>query len=790
MKKIATLSILLLLTATSALHAQTPYLDAKFISKYLDGKNLDFTKHPTTREKTMDDEITRARAKVPVDTAALATLIKSRQAIRSAKRDSVLSILVKYKIVSASDVGNEEALNAALHKNPFLEEIIFPGSTQAFFGPGAPNLGALVKSGISSLGGLDVTNIAEGISQFMISRAKEELTIAFFNRFKKCVEANPEIQVMFPKTTIALENLLDYHYPEMLPSLQEAFIADLDLLPIHLDDVLELPKYKELLKNFPEVRIVIHTLRIVSDLESKENHPLTIIHELGNLSEWDDPNASVLLENMGNGIRLGDTFSLSLTRDSSEWDTKKSPWITSKELKALVQDKTTFKIYLALVYQEVNHVTMIFPNATSDSIRFVVAPDTIAFGKLMAANKDNLILFQSKLSEFIQLAEKVKVTLEEVNTNKNTTPQDFHNYISQGIDVIEYCFDIAKLFNDDFVTSDYVKIARSGNDLYLNVAEKKYSAAITNAVDIFNQIQTIVSENRNLARIDAAHRAEVNTLLRAVNSGRISDEKIKKRLQKAQQDQSTSSEDLNLLTASLAPADMSATNKQIVNTPPAKEGLAKLTKVIPEISKYGRFIANVASAETPAEVEQIIEAAVLPVGSSSIKKNSEWNLAVQSYLGAYYLTSNRTTDVERAWSDKFGVIAPIGIGMSYGLRKGGSFTLFASLLDLGAIVDYKLKYDSVPKTPSSAADVKTSKSYEVKLGQIFSPGGYLIYGLPWNLPLSLGFGAQYGPGLSSIDESGNTVVDNPYWRWNAFLAVDIPLFNIYNKERRFEKRRK
>ncbi|HEY9044389.1 MAG TPA: hypothetical protein VIN08_00750, partial [Ohtaekwangia sp.] len=55
---------------------------------------------------------------------------------------------------------------------------------------------------------LDITTQAEGIALFMISRAKEELTISFFNRFKKCVEENPEIAVLFPKTAGTLEHLL------------------------------------------------------------------------------------------------------------------------------------------------------------------------------------------------------------------------------------------------------------------------------------------------------------------------------------------------------------------------------------------------------------------------------------------------------------------------------------------------------------------------------------------------------------------------------------------------------
>jgi hypothetical protein len=64
---------------------------------------------------------------------------------------------------------------------------------------------------------------------------------------------------------------------------------------------------------------------------------------------------------------------------------------------------------------------------------------------------------------------------------------------------------------------------------------------------------------------------------------------------------------------------------------------------------------------------------------------------------------------EGAWSDKFGVIAPIGISWTPGFfswkRAGSLKSLFASLFDLGAIVDYKLKKDSIPNSSGTGTEV-------------------------------------------------------------------------------------
>jgi hypothetical protein len=158
------------------------------------------------------------------------------------------------------------------------------------------------------------------------------------------------------------------------------------------------------------------------------------------------------------------------------------------------------------------------------------------------------------------------------------------------------------------------------------------------------------------------------------------------------------------------------------------------------------------------------------------------NISFQSYLGAFYTTSKRPGSLEGTWSDQFGVTAPIGISWTPGFfswGKVGSLSINATLLDIGAIVDYRL--NRVP-SPIDSSTSTITKEYKIELGQIFSPGLHLVYGLPFNLPLSLGFGGQYGPGLSKV-EVGGTVVGNPSWRWNIFFAVDLPLFNLANKRK-------
>ena len=199
-------------------------------------------------------------------------------------------------------------------------------------------------------------------------------------------------------------------------------------------------------------------------------------------------------------------------------------------------------------------------------------------------------------------------------------------------------------------------------------------------------------------------------------------------------------------------------------------------KRIAELLEYGLFMANMVQASSPAEIEATIANAALPAGSSSIKKAAAWNVAVQSYLGAYYRLDDPAA-AGTAWNNTFGLHAPLGIAVSRGLGRGGSLSAFGALIDIGAAVDYELRLSEDPSTGNTLVE----RDYKIELGQIFSPGAYLVYGAPYHLPISLGVGGQYGPGLSSIE--ANTVVRNePSWRWQVFLAVDIPLVNLWNKK--------
>lgn len=638
---------------------------------------------------------------------------------------------------------------AVLNANPFFKDLFEPA-------PGAGILEFIIPA-MTNIGGLDVTKYANAIADIMIERAKEELTVAFFDRFKKFAKDNPEFQILFPKTTDNLSNLLSYTYPQMLPALRNGFFEDLKQVTYHLDDVLDLPRYQTLLKNFSEVKIAIRSIRLVHEIETGASNAADVIKEFAYLKEWDD-RSNVKIQNAGNCLKIASLFSESIRNDTSHSHTS-DIWIPAEIVKQLFYDEVFFNIYLGLIYQQ----------SINDDIKFVESDGSLKkFAGILASKKNDLFIFQNKLKEFFDLGANVNTAFKNFQTKLNNkekpSDDDIYNYINTSIDVIEYGYGIVKIFHETPTADDYLAIPKKSNDLYKHVYTKQYSQSVIDALDIFSMLGNLIKSNpqMNFNKLKKDNKASANNDIKKLASH---DKKVSR----------VESNIDNAVKANIA--DTIAQHLIEHYT------LKQLFDFVEKVKPYALFMANMIEAKDDKQVKAALENVILPVGSSSIKKITSCNVSVQSYLGAYWSTSNGSTSSQSAWSDKFGVTAPIGISFTPGFlswQKGGSLSLFASLIDLGAIVDYKLKKDSTINNAGATTSV-VSKNYSVKLGQIFSPGISLVYGFAWNLPLAVGFGGQYGPGLSKIDAGNNIVITNPSWRWNLFLAVDIPFFTLKNK---------
>jgi hypothetical protein len=591
----------------------------------------------------------------------------------------VLTILNHYfpEINSTSDATD---VKHSLKDNPFINSLEIKGTALSVekFNP----LGSY-KNALSTIGGIDVTTFSKGLSMFLIERAKEELNVAFFQKFKDYFdkEENIAIRTLFPKTTEIIGSILAYQYPQMLPVLQEAFQSDMEALPNNILNLLILPKYFDEIEKFPELLVIFKLFNSLKQLTQLS--PPELFDSLPKIAQFNKSGFDTLprVQNLYTVLKLTEIVSNSVRVEKVTNDTTKY-WVSSKDFyQKILKDSVARKIYLGLVYQQIkNEKLQINGKLIIDHIN--------------AANvKQEIYWFDNFLSKAVVQFDKISsISLEikkKLINGEKPGIVDYCGYVNSTIDFTEFGIETARHFNPGINQNiRLISIVKNGNELIENTYSKNYSLAINNAL----------------------------TLLDTINN---------------------------------------ALEGKIVFIDP---------KLMDGMYKYGRFIGNVASAENPEDVKNAISAVALPSGSSSIKKYQRWNLTVNAYLGATARLGGKENPTSRTWNNPISMTTPIGLNLSFfPMEKRGSFSLFASLIDIGAIVDYQLT-DS------------TKKSFEQKiyLENILSPGVYVVYGFWGNMPLALSVGGQYGPGLTKI---GNNL-KNPTWRWNVSLTVDIPMISL------------
>ncbi len=201
--------------------------------------------------------------------------------------------------------------------------------------------------------------------------------------------------------------------------------------------------------------------------------------------------------------------------------------------------------------------------------------------------------------------------------------------------------------------------------------------------------------------------------------------------------------------------------------------LTEFGKYMAGEGKYTRsmaFISQMVTIEDPEDFEALLQAYALPIGSSSIKRNSKTNISINGYVG---LTGGREMalgDITQ-WRTDVGLAAPIGISVT---KFKGNVSFFASFIDLGSIVNQRINNDTV--------------SYSnLKLEHFFTPGAGIFYNFP-KAPVSIGVHLNYIPDLRTIKYENNTaVVTNTnvsVVRFNISALVDIPFFTLYNKSKK------
>jgi len=192
------------------------------------------------------------------------------------------------------------------------------------------------------------------------------------------------------------------------------------------------------------------------------------------------------------------------------------------------------------------------------------------------------------------------------------------------------------------------------------------------------------------------------------------------------------------------------------------------TDLMNKLDKYGTFMTDVVNSKNSDQVKEVIKKNVAPPSSFILKREYARTFSITGQPG-YFVSVEKLTGGDKKAAFVSGITLPLGFEFTFKSKTGnensGSFGIFAQLIDLGAVLNFRVS-DETSDLPD-----------KIEFKQIFSPGGSFNYGFK-NSPVTIGVGYQYTPQLRSVTlASGNKLYPNGN-RIFFRLAWDIPFINI------------
>ncbi len=479
-------------------------------------------------------------------------------------------------------------------------------------------------------GGVGPMGLADGISKFIVDRVKQEVLLAFFERFYKDFMEKPELQMLFPATynyMVVFEGQ-GKEVGLMIDVLRNAFKKDMNNIPNTFMRVAQTEKYRNFINERPTLKTTLAAAAGIGYLIDNRDHPAEVIDKLTKID---------FIKNSPNDDLTRSFNALAFVSNSLK-DTLNSPnsWISRQQLDFLETVPSGPALFMGLNLQRYGHlINGLEINPRELPINY----QTQLYWNSLNNNNEKM---------------KVKDILGSYRLNYFTD-----NYVPLNDSISNAAYNIFKPYFNSFLslTTDIDEQlgqlkAKRRNGQTLDTDE------IMGYVNIFTDILSL-----SLKTATFGSPQNQNTLLRVAPS--LLD--MRRAIQK--QDYTAAVIDLNVLLLSALPQS---------------------NAVKDDILRYSMFIANVASAQNSQELHFALESAALPTGSARVKRESLINISLNAYTGPLVGGENLLdTPTANDWGTLIGLAAPIGIAFSTGLSGAGSLTLLASFLDVGALVSYR-----------------------------------------------------------------------------------------------------
>lgn len=636
----------------------------------------------------------------------------------------------------------------------------------------APSTPAAPLSGIFS-----PTLVVDALAKFAAKRFKQELTIAYLDRFRDSLRSPrfTELRTLFPRTFHTLTSADVFDYTHYFQALHENAQTDLFNLPENTANLVRLKKDSIDPQAYP---VILAALDLPRLLETRV--PASAAVEFLAYRDYVDmaPGSQTVY---GNSARLLGIFSKHL----HSWgaDTTATGWAGENYLLQLASDPDVFNFWMALVLKQegANLATIYFGTNTVYSILNTHLP---------ALNTQ----IRETVARFAEVQGAARQLVDVSKADSLTKRDLFFRYTGATLALLNTQVNLAASVMPAAgrAQCDTVsQLLKAGRNLVEFAHSKRYGDAISVALEIFKLIYRKLEPAPTTARTTTTMTLEEAKDKKKLARAAKKMAKKARRKAKGTGQESVAEAVLNQVKARLKTAKENAkaickgnSSEQIGQYIAAAQQANRLDTVIEtrrradllsRLDKYGNLLVSLANAQTSDQLVDVLEKVAAPVQSYRKKREAgNFSVGINLYPGLAYGLEYQLDSVGSATSKKGDFIAfttPVGVSLDCGMGKAGSLSVFVSLIDIGAVTAFRLT-DTVSVLP------------ELTWKNVFAPGLHFMWGIPKS-PLVLGVGAQYGPALRKVDiDENKNAIEASHFRFGVSLTVDVPLFYLHSGKHR------
>ncbi|MEM1000491.1 MAG: hypothetical protein AAGN35_25790 [Bacteroidota bacterium] len=657
-------------------------------------------------------------------------------------------------------------------------------------------------------GGMPESEIIQGIVDWTIQRAKEELMHAFLQRWLDEIDASPVLQAAFPNTLNLLSSTDLSTTFSQGGTWKAAFQQDLDAIPNNLPQIVDrvldqLPRKLDPAVQREVVGVVNVTSQLYLQLDRNQNNLSDAVRLISQ---------SLMLQSAPLAYTERAVIGTEVLTNAVQTVRRNLPVVVTPE--SILNLGATELCDLWNVIYLRNRAEMARALDVKSDVLYERVTTKLAQFKLLLAQTADIL---QNVNDILDVGTNVSAGIvpDARRTAGNNRPrisfQEARAYYELVLELLNNSLELAALVHapTDAMQATLNKVVAPIGEDVMDIAEgvatQQYGAVISNSISLLRTLSDeIVRDPKLKSDLETAE-----TIL-------ILAEQLRQRVQSASEDGNRlKSETTQTLSAWLETAGATAEEElkvivqEILNEIKAY-GKAELEKVkvylrrklkqlekelrdyidgldlgegidhlVDFFNRYGTLMVNILTATNSEDVSRALEEAATPVGSYMVKQTSKSSLTLTFLPGAAggYEIPQATRDIFAAGGDTLnygsggylGATLPIGLEWAFGTRTSvlGAVGIYGQVLDLGAVLNYRLS------SPGDSVQVAS----DVTFRKVLSPGiGITLHGT--KVPIVLGGRVSYSPQLRSITDGTASYQLNTL-QIGGFIAVDVTVLQLF-----------